>query len=63
MPSISSSRAPGIAFAVARPPEGLIILSTVPWMTRVGTRIVRSCSVRSAEATIAPSWRPPARTS
>ena len=37
------SRAPGIAFAVARPPDGLIILSTVPWMTSVGAGSSASC--------------------
>ena len=60
MPSIIISLAPGIAFAVALPPEGLIILSTVPWMTSVGALILPSFLVRSPEATIAPSWRPPA---
>ena len=39
MPSIIISRAPGIALAVARPPDGRIILSTVPWMTSVGALI------------------------
>ena len=63
MPSIIISRAPGIALAVALPPEGRIILSTVPWMTRVGAVILLSVLVRSPEATIAPSWRPPALTS
>ena len=42
MPSIIISRAPGIALAVALPPEGRIILSTVPWMTRVGALIAAS---------------------
>ena len=37
MPSIIIRRAPGIAFAVARPPEGLTRGSRVPWMTAVGT--------------------------
>jgi hypothetical protein len=55
IPSISISRAPGIAFAVALPPDGLTILSTVPWMTSVGALIRRSASVRSPEAMIAPS--------
>ena len=63
MPSIIISRAPGIAFAVALPPEGRTILSTVPWMTNVGAMIFLSVLVRSPEATIAPSWRPPALTS
>ena len=38
MPGISTSRAPGIAFAVARPPEGRTSLSSAPWMTVAGTR-------------------------
>ena len=42
MPSIIISLAPGIALAVALPPEGLIILSTVPWMTSVGALISAS---------------------
>jgi hypothetical protein len=63
MPSISTSLASGIALAVARPPEGRIILSTEPWITRVGAEIRSSIFVRSPEATIAPSCRPPARTS
>jgi len=57
MPSISSSRAPGIALAVARPPEGRTSGSCVPWMTSVGAVIVASCSRRSPEAMIAASWR------
>ena len=58
MPSIVTSRAPGIAFAVARPPEGATSLSFVPWMTTVGTRIRARSAVRSPEAMIAASWRP-----
>ena len=58
MPSILTSRAPGIAFAVARPPEGLTSLSLVPWMTTVGTREPAQPAVRSPEAMIAASWRP-----
>ncbi len=38
MPSIVTSRAPAIAAAVARPPDGRIILSFVPWITTVGAR-------------------------
>ena len=38
-PRSSSAGRRGIALAVARPPEGRIILSTVPWMTRVGALI------------------------
>ena len=57
MPSIVSSRAPGIARAVARPPEGETRRSAVPWMTSVGTRIWRSSFVRLPEAMIAASWR------
>jgi hypothetical protein len=63
MPSIIISRAPGIAFAVARPPEGRIILSTLPWITSVGAVIVRSSGVLSPVAVIAPSCLPPAATS
>ena len=58
MPSIFISFAPGIALAVALPPDGLTSLSRVPWMTRVGTLIWRSFGVRSPVAMIAPSWRP-----
>jgi hypothetical protein len=57
MPSISTSRAPGIAFAVALPPETGTSLSAVPWMTTVGAVIVRSSGVRSPDAMIAASWR------
>ena len=57
MPSISSSRAPGMARAVARPPDGGTSLSLVPWMTSVGATMVRSSGVRSPEAAIAASWR------
>ena len=42
MPSTIISFAPGIARAVARPPEGRISRSTVPWMTRVGASIPAS---------------------
>jgi hypothetical protein len=58
MPAIGTKRAPGIALAVARPPEGLTSRSTVPWTTTVGTSSPRSFSVRSPEAMIAASWRP-----
>ena len=34
---------PGMAAAVARPPDGRIMRSLVPWMTTVGAVIVRSC--------------------
>ena len=37
MPSMSSSSAPGMAAAVARPPETCTILSPVPCTTRAGT--------------------------
>ena len=60
MPSIISSRAPGIARAVARPPDVGTIRSLLPWMTSVGTVIVRSSGVRSPEWMIAASWRAPA---
>ena len=36
MPSTIISSAPGIARAVARPPEGEISGSTLPWITSVG---------------------------
>ena len=42
MPSISSSRAPGMAFAVARPPDGRTRRSDLPWITSVGALIPRS---------------------
>ena len=38
MPGISTSCAPGIAFAVARPPDGRTSLSSAPWMTVAGRR-------------------------
>ena len=41
MPAIVSSRAPGIARAVAAPPVGWTIRSRSPWMTSVGTSIWR----------------------
>jgi len=49
---------PGMAFAVARPPEGETSLSFVPWITTVGTRIRARSVDRSPEAMIAASWRP-----
>ena len=58
MPSISSSRAPGIAFAVARPPDGETSLSALPWMTSVGAVIHLSIGVRSPDARIAAICRP-----
>src|SRR4051812_3406884 len=56
--SSSSSRAPGIALAVAFPPDGEISLSSLPWITTVGavTRARRRLRLRSA--VIAASWRP-----
>ena len=57
MPSIIIRRAPGIAFAVARPPDGLTSGSRVPWMTALGTWTWCRASVRSPEAMIACSWR------
>ena len=59
MPSISTSRAPGIALAVSRPPEGRTIRSLVPWITTVGAVIRRTSAVRSPAARIAASWRAP----
>ena len=43
--------APAMASAVARPPLTSHIRSARPWITRVGTSICRSRSVRSPEAT------------
>ena len=60
MPGISSSFAPLIALAVARPPEGRTSLSALPWMTSVGAVMPRRRFVRSPEAMIAASWRAPA---
>ena len=40
-PSITTSSAPGIAAAVARPPETPISGSSAPWMTTVGAVIAR----------------------
>jgi hypothetical protein len=57
MPSMISSLAPGIAFAVARPPDVATILSRAPWITSVGASIRRSDFVRFPVFTIAPSWR------
>jgi hypothetical protein len=54
---MSSRRAPGMARAVARPPEGRTSRSAVPWMTSVGAVILASAAVRSPEARIAASWR------
>ena len=55
MPFTIISLAPGIARAVARPPDGLTSLSELPWITSVGARTPCSCSVRSPEAMIAAS--------
>jgi hypothetical protein len=60
MPAISSSSAPSIALAVARPPDARTSLSSLPWMTSVGAVTARRRFVRSPEAMIAASWRPPA---
>ena len=46
MPSTISSRAPRIARAVARPPEGPTSRSAVPWITSVGAVMRRSSGVR-----------------
>ncbi len=48
MPSTTINRAPGIAFAVARPPDGRTRRSSVPWMTSVGALIVREHRVALA---------------
>jgi hypothetical protein len=57
MPSMTTSSAPGMAAAVARPPLTPIMRSLSPWMTRAGTRTDRSRAVRSPEATAATCWR------
>ncbi len=57
IPGTITSRAPGIAAAVARPPDGITSRSSSPWITVVGTRSSRSNGVRSWATTIAPSWR------
>ena len=57
MPSISISRAPGMARAVVRPPDVATSLSAVPWMTSVGTLMRRRSAIRFPEARIPPSWR------
>ena len=57
MPSIVISRAPGIARAVALPPDGATSRSASPWITSVGTWIDASIGERSPDAMIAASWR------
>ncbi len=57
MPGITTSFAPGIAAAVASPPETPIRGSSSPWITTVGTRISAKRSVRSPERMIAIVWR------
>ncbi len=42
MPSNNTSRAPLMARAMARPPNGRISLSALPWITTVGALIWRS---------------------
>src|SRR6187549_336682 len=39
IPSNSTSRAPGMARAIERPPDGRINLSALPWMTTVGALV------------------------
>ena len=53
MPGTRRSSAPGIAFAVARPPETWTIRSLSPWTTVVGTRTSASRLVRFGWVTIA----------
>ena len=53
MPSTSTSSAPGIAAAVARPPDTCTILSARPCTTRLGTRSPRSRGSRSGWVRIA----------
>ena len=57
MPGIVTSFAPGIASAVASPPDFTISGSSSPWITTVGALIERSASVRSPDAMIPASWR------
>ena len=45
IPSMTRSSAPGMARAVARPPETWTILSAAPWTTAVGIRSERAASV------------------
>jgi hypothetical protein len=46
MPGTSSSCAPGIAWAVERPPEVWTIRSFIPWMTVAGILSARSARAR-----------------
>jgi hypothetical protein len=58
LPSTRTRREPGMASAVARPPDGATSRSAVPWMTTVGTVTLRRSVVRSLAAMMAASWRP-----
>ncbi len=57
MPSMSSSSAPGMAAAVARPPETCTILSARPWTTSAGIFRARSLADRLGWVRIAIIWR------
>ena len=50
MPGMTMSSAPGIAFAVARPPETSISGSSSPWITSAGARTDARSLVRSPDA-------------
>src|SRR5918993_215292 len=57
IPSTMSILASGTTSAVRSPPDGWISVSSVPWITSVGTSRRRSPSDRLPEAKIAASWR------
>ena len=56
-PRTSTNSAPGMAWAVARPPLTFTSGSSAPCNTSVGTETDRSAAVRSPDAAIAASWR------
>ena len=57
MSGYMTSRAPGMAFAVAMPPDGVTSGSTRPWITKVGAVTEPRARVRSGLAAIAMVWR------
>ncbi len=57
MPSMSSSSAPWMAAAVARPPETCTILSSRPCTTSVGILSARSFGERFGWVSTAIIWR------
>ena len=57
MPSIMTRRAPGIAFAVARPPEGCTSVVGGAVDDHRGRADRPQAAVRLPEAMIAASWR------